>query len=337
MLRFLSTRVSSLCRFQHSRFLSTQHAELSSYTADLSHIGNVPIATRVASVALIGAPNAGKSSLSNALIEARISAVSRKVNTTRDRTIGAYTRGNRQLIFWDTPGVVERQFLRNLGPDVKQLRSEAWGAAVDAQIVVMVVDTSRPQQHWKRCTEIVNQLLDLRDDEAHMLLALNKCDKVRPRGKILDAAEYFRDNINSFSAAFNDRIYMVSAYNGRGVDDLREDMLDLTEPGEFALDPDMKHGDEDLDLVRQHIWEKMLHRLHEEVPYRCELENNEMRELPDGSLFIAETIRVERSSVVPIVIGPKGGVVEWIREKAQESASEALGRKVVLNLHVKSR
>lgn len=293
--------------------------------------------TRIASVALVGAPNAGKSSLSNAMIETRVSAVSRKMNTTRDRTIGAYTEGERQLIFWDTPGVVERQFVKELGEERRLLTSSGWGAAADADIALLVVDTARGEQYWNKCARISEQLAGIRqsaEQENGLVLVLNKCDKVKPRSHILLAADFFRNDVKHFDTVFGNRVFMVSAWNGRGVNDLRDSLLEMTKEGEFEVTPQTRHCGDDLHLVRQHVWEKLLHRVHQELPYRCYFENDRLLELPNGDLYISEIVRVPRSSAVPILIGPKGSVIEWIREKAMLSASEALGRQVHLKLRV---
>lgn len=325
---------SAACLTFARRFSSSSGGSVIDYSAALPHI---PANTRIASVALIGAPNAGKSSLSNALIGSRVSAVSRKVNATRSRTIGAYTSGNRQLIFWDTPGVVERQFLKSLGAERRELTTDGWGAAVDADVVVMVVDTSRGEGYWRRCASISEQVAQSRGkvrQPSGLVLVLNKCDKVSPRSRILTAADYFHKTVNDFGNVFEDRIFMVSAYNGRGVDDLRDKLLDLTTEGDFEVPPDTTFCDDELDLIRQHVWEKLLHRVHEEVPYQCRFENEKMMELPNGELYISEVIRVPRSSAVGIVVGPGGQVIEWIRNTAAQSASEVLKRPVHLKLRV---
>ncbi|CAN8068954.1 unnamed protein product [Agarophyton chilense] len=303
-------------------------------------IPDIPAHTKTASVAIIGAPNAGKSSLSNAMIGCRISAVSRKVNATRDRTIGAFTEGNRQLIFWDTPGVVERHFLKSLGSERKQLTTCGWGAAADADVVVLVVDASRGERYWQKCARISEQVAQIRGNNQKgggLVLVLNKCDKVSPRSRILVAADFFQKDIQNFETAFEDRVFMVSAYNGRGVDDLRGKLLDMTVEGDFEVSPDTKHCDDDLDLIRQHVWEKLLHCVHEEIPYRCRFENERIIELPNGDVYVSEIIRVPRPSAVGIVIGPEGRVIEWIRETAEQSAGEALRRTVHLKLRVASR
>lgn len=310
--------------------------------------------TLVASVAILGAPNAGKSSLVNSMIRNRIAAVSRKVNTTRSRTVGAYTEGLRQLIFWDTPGIVERQFVKQLGSDRREISTGGWGAAADADVSVMVVDASRGLQYWKKCAKISEQLAKIRrtilearqekrsEDvnggpvESELLIVLNKCDITRPRTRLLEAAEFFRDNVEGFANNFDQKVYMVSAYNGRGVEDLRQVLLGKAKPGSFEVPAGTSHCEDDLDLIREHIWEKLLHCVHREVPYTCKFENDGLIELPNGDVHVSEIIRVPRRGVVPIVIGPQGRNIQWIRDTAMVSSSAALGRQVYLKLCVKA-
>lgn len=314
---------------------------------------DVPTKTFVASVALVGAPNAGKSSLSNALIRKRISAVSRKINTTRSRIAGACTVDRKQLIFWDTPGVVERQFVKDLGEERRELTTAGWGAAADADVAVLVIDASRGLQYWKKCAAIAGQLGAIRKEmhtdreasgvgaesgdggaaDAGLFLVLNKCDVTRPRTRLLETTEFFQGNIDGFEEYFDEKVYMVSAYNGRGVDDLRDVLLDRTKPGHFEVPEGTTHCDDDLELIRQHIWEKLLHSIHQEIPYRCRFENDELVELPNGDMYVSEIIRVPHQRTVSIVVGPGGRLINWIRDKTMESASVALGR----NLHLKLR
>lgn len=345
-------RVSWLChpysRIQYVRQLSS--LPLSNYIDYSAPEFSLPDDTKVASVALVGAPNAGKSSLSNALIRNRVSAVSRKVNTTRGRVVAACTQGKRQLIFWDTPGVVERQFVKSLGAERRELTTEGWGAAAGADVAVMVIDVSKGEGYWKRCAKISSDLARIRSDvqkkvkaaeeeveksaKPGLLLVLNKCDITRPKTRLLLAAEFFQSHIEGFEPHFDQHIFMVSASNGRGVDDLREALLDRTREGHFEVPDGTTHCDDDLELVRQHIWEKLLHSVHQEVPYRCQFENERLLEMPSGELFISEVIRVPNSRTISIVVGPGGNIIEWIREKTIESASKALGRQVQLKLRV---
>lgn len=329
---------------QLSNLLSSKYIDYSAPEFSL------PEDTKIASVALVGAPNAGKSSLSNALIRNRVSAVSRKVNTTRGRIAGACTHDKRQLIFWDTPGIVERQFVRSLGEERRELTTAGWGAAADADIAVMVVDVSRGEGYWRRCAKISSELASVRqnvqqdseiqEEEDHsdrkpgLLLVLNKSDITRPKTRLLVAAEFFQEHIEGFQPHFDQHIFMVSAYNGRGVDDLREALLERTKMGNFEVPDGTTHCDDDLELVRQHIWEKLLHCVHQEVPYRCKFENEALFEMPNGELYVSEVIHVPHSRTVSIVVGPRGSLIQWIREKTMESASIALGKQVNLKLRV---
>lgn len=342
----ISTREGSLFRC----FANLPNSSRLDYSAPLL---DEPADTEVASVALVGAPNAGKSSLSNALIRNRVSAVSRKVNTTRSRIVGACTVDKKQLVFWDTPGVVEQQFVKNLGQERRELTTAGWGAAADADVAVMIVDASRGLQYWKKCAAIAGQLGIVRREmhggndaenmeeqrkggigRAGLLLVLNKCDITRPRTRLLEATEFFQSSIEDYEYCFDEKVYMVSAYNGRGVDDLRDVLLERTQPGHFEVPDGITHGDDDLELIRQHVWEKLLHSIHQEIPYRCKFENEQLLELPNGDMYVSEIIRVPHRRNVPIVIGPGGQLINWIRDKAMESASIALGRKIHLKLRV---
>lgn len=367
------------------------HAPCTTYSAP--SLPETLQSTYIATVALVGAPNAGKSSLSNALVRNRVSAVSRKLHTTRDAITAALTCADRQLVIWDTPGLVERAFMPSLGPERRAICSAAWGAAIDADVATFVVDTSRDFAYWRHYANVANQLCALREaaaglggradsagtghgsaeheqeeedkekegqekegedredregnnpvgnqhaasEQPHCVLVLNKVDVTKPKTRILEAAAFFRHAINDFDARFGTRIFNTSAYNGRGVDELRHELLSLAHPGEFQVPPDATHFEDDIDLVRQHLWEKLLHRVHQEVPYRCHFENDGFEDLADGGLAICEVIRVPSKAAASMVIGRKGEVIQWIREEAEKSIGQALGRRVKLKLVVAER
>lgn len=307
-----------------------------------------PNDTFMATVALVGAANAGKSSLSNALIGNRVSAVSRKVNTTRSCTSGVCTRDNRQLLIWDAPGIVERAFIPTLGAERRALCTDGWGAAVDADVAVFVVDLSRSLAYWRHFARVAGELVNIRqrmgekaneanasDDYGHCVLVLNKVDVVRPRTRLIQAAEFFRTEIPQFSLQFVDRVFETSAYRGDGVSELRDTLLSLAKPGEFLAPPNVPYFDDEIDVIRQHIWEKLLHRVHKEVPYRCQFETDEFQQQSDGSYFASVIIRAPSKSTILMVVGPKGNTLSWIREEAAKSASQALGCPVKLKLYVK--
>lgn len=330
------------------QILANENAPLQEYDYSASPLPDSN--TSIASVAVVGAPNAGKSSLVNSLIRNRIAAVSRKANTTRSRILGAYTEGLSQLIFWDTPGVVERHFIKKLGSDRREISTGGWGAAAEADVTVVVIDASKGMNYWKKCAKISEQLAGIRrtvsehrgekdededDKGSRLFLALNKCDVVRPRTRLLEAAQFFQDNVADFATHFDEKVYMISAYNGRGVDDLRNVLLSKAKPGNFEVAAGTTHCEEDLDVIREHIWEKLLHCVHGEVPYTCKFENDGLVEMPNGDMHVSEIIRVPRSGAVPIIIGERGRNIQWIRDQAIESASRALGRKVSMKIEVK--
>ncbi len=301
---------------------------------------------RVASVALVGAPNAGKSTLINQLVGARVAAVSRKVNTTRRLVRGVYTRDNSQIYLWDTPGVVDRRQHGSLGAARKDIASTGWRAALDADVTVVVVDASRGPQHNKDVAVILQQLgsfLSVRREnmgmEHTLLLALNKCDRVRPRQRLIDSTMYFEEYFANEmpSNPLSEPIHLVSAYNGRGVDHLRDSLLSRATPGMFECEPGTTTDEEDVDVLEQHIWEKLLHRTHQEVPYRCTIEMEEMQSTPDGSLAASVVIRVAERRHISMVVGPKGSAVKWIAEEAGKSCSIVLRRNVYLKIRVAIR
>lgn len=327
--------------------------EFRDYSAPVVPSASETTDTYMATVAFVGAANAGKSSLSNAIIQQRVSAVSRKVNTTRSCTSGVYTRENRQLLLWDTPGIVERAFVPTLGAERRTLCTDGWGAAVDADIAVFVIDTSRSFGYWRHFARVASELVALRQKCAdttldttlgdpasrlagHCVLVLNKIDATRPRTRLIQAAEFFKTEISNFEQQFINRVFYTSAYRGDGVDDLRETLLSLATPGQFEAPSDVSYFDDEIDVIRQHIWEKLLHRIHKEVPYRCRFETEEFRQSADGSLFASVAIRAPSKSTTLMIVGPKGSTLAWMRDEAEKSASQVLGVPVKLRLFVKS-
>lgn len=349
-------RILSLHRLPVRGYLpwNYQRAPVSSLAADLSLNLRHPSAIvppqsnasnneEVASVALVGATNAGKSTLMNRLIGARIAAVSRKVNTTRRRIIGVHTSQSKQLIFWDTPGVVERKFQSTLGRDRREISSAGWGAAVEADVAVMVVDASRKKGHLEIVAKLLTQLTEFRRVSAQnqglsgtpaTLVVLNKCDIVRPRSRLLDMTLSLKEQVPNFEDVVTEATFLCSAYNGAGVSLLRDSLLSHTQPSPFEVDANAFTDEPDVDILEQQVWEKMLHRLHQEVPYQCRLQIEDWKELPDGSAAVSAVIRVPKKRHVPMVVGPRGDIVRWIAEKSSESTTAALRRNIYLRLRV---
>lgn len=311
--------------------------------------------TRFASVAVVGFPSAGKSSLMNRLVGGRVSAVSRKVQTTRRRIVGMLTEGDAQLALLDTPGVIQRRFTKDLGAERKQFARDAWGAIADADVTLFVVDISRDKGHWFHAAALANDVIESRlvssqlpadvdsgsagpeHSKPPFLLALNKADSVRPKSKVLEAAGFFADHINDFTSVVHDaRPLIVSAYTGRGVESVKQELLRLAPGGEFLMSRHQSPaGFEDAkDTVLEHIWQAALHRLHHELPYRIQFETDSWKILSNGNIAASFILRAGRQSHLPMIIGHRGHNIRFIAEEAGASASEILGRQVYLSLRV---
>ncbi|HSO48082.1 MAG TPA: GTPase Era [Rhizobiaceae bacterium] len=276
--------------------------------------------TRSGFVALIGAPNAGKSTLMNRLVGAKVSIVTHKVQTTRAIVRGILTRDDAQIIFVDTPGIFRPR--RRLD---EAMVTTAWGGAKDADAVLVLVDAERG------LTPDVEEILKGIKGLPHRKgLILNKIDQVR-RESLLDLSQA-ANALCPFDATF-----MVSAKNGDGCDDLL-DWLSASLP----LGPFLYPEDEISDLPMRNLAaeitrEKVFLRLHEELPYSSHVETETWTELPDGSVKIEQAIFVERDSQKKIVIGRKGETVKAISMAARKELAEILERKVHLILFVKVR
>ncbi len=271
-------------------------------------------------VALIGAPNAGKSTLMNRLVGAKVSIVTHKVQTTRAIVRGILTRDDAQIIFVDTPGIFRPR--RRLD---EAMVTTAWGGAKDADAVLVLVDAERG------LTPDVEDILKGVKGLPHRKgLILNKIDQVR-RESLLDLSQA-ANAICPFDATF-----MVSAKNGDGCDDLLDWLAASLPPGPFLYPEDEISDLPMRNLAAEITREKVFLRLHEELPYSSHVETETWTELPDGSVKIEQAIFVERDSQKKIVIGRKGETVKAISMAARKELSEILERKVHLILFVKVR
>jgi GTP-binding protein Era len=276
--------------------------------------------TRAGFVALIGAPNAGKSTLMNRLVGAKVSIVTHKVQTTRAIVRGILTREDAQIIFVDTPGIFRPR--RRLD---EAMVTTAWGGAKDADAVLVLVDAERGLT-----TDVEEILKGVKDLPHRKGLVLNKIDQV-PRENLLDLSA--RANaLGAFDATF-----MVSAKNGDGCDDLVNWLAASLPPGPFLYPEDEISDLPMRNLAAEITREKVFLRLHEELPYASHVETETWTELPDGSVKIEQAIFVERDSQKKIVIGRKGETVKAISMAARKELSEILERKVHLILFVKVR
>jgi GTP-binding protein Era len=278
--------------------------------------------TRAGFVALIGEPNAGKSTLLNRMVGAKVSIVTHKVQTTRARIRGVALEGDAQIVFVDTPGLFQPR--RRLD---RAMVAAAWGGAADADIVVLLVEAHRG------ITPGVKRILEGMAEVAHgrpVALAINKIDRVEAPD-LLGLTQELNDQFDFVQT------FMISAEKGHGVDALREWLA-----GELPEGPWLYPEDQIADLPMRMIAaemtrEKLTLRLHQELPYQLTVETESWEERKDGSVRIGQLIYVSRDGHKGIVLGNKGETIKAISTAAREEIQEFLGRKVHLFLQVKVR
>jgi GTPase len=283
-------------------------------------IPELPRQTRCGFVALIGAPNAGKSTLLNALVGAKVSIVTRKAQTTRTQVRGIVLEGEAQLIFVDTPGLFAPK--RRLD---RAMVASAWSGAADADVVGLLVDAR------KGLTSDAEELLtSLANVKRPKVLILNKIDLIE-RSKLLE-----------LSAAIHERhpfidTFMISAMKGSGVDDLRRGLAKHMAPGPW-LYPEDQIADAPLRFLAAEITrEKIFERLHDEIPYQCTVETETWQAKKDGSVKIEQVIYVARESQRKIMLGEKGQTIKAVGSAARLDIAEAAETNVHLFLFVKVR
>ncbi|WP_430398550.1 GTPase Era [Ferrovibrio sp.] len=271
-------------------------------------------------VAIVGAPNAGKSTLLNALVGAKISIVSSKVQTTRARITGIGMEGQTQLIFLDTPGIFAPK--RRLDRAMVQA---AWGGVDDADVILMVVDAVRGYDDETR--EILKRL---KEQKTPVVLALNKVDKLL-REKLLGLTQAMNNDF-PFAATF-----MISAEKGDGVGDLRRDLARRMPEGPW-LYPEDQLADVPMRFLAAEITrEKLFNALRQELPYAATVETEDWKDQKDGAAKINQVIFVERETQKKIVIGEGGAMLKRIGANARREMEEQFERRVHLFLFVKVR
>jgi len=276
--------------------------------------------TRCGFVALIGAPNAGKSTLMNAMVGAKLSIVTHKVQTTRSIVRGIATAGESQIIFVDTPGIFQPK--RRLD---RAMVTTAWGGASDADVVCLLIDAQRGLDEGNEA--ILEKLVDSRQSK---ILILNKIDTVR-RETLLDLAQSINAKI-PFQETF-----MVSALTGSGVDDLVAHLGKVLPEGPW-LYPEDQISDAPLRALAAEITrEKLFLRLHDELPYESTVETTAWTTMKDGSARIEQTIFVVREGQKKIVIGKGGETIKAISMAARKDIAAMAEAPVHLFLFVKVR
>ncbi len=271
-------------------------------------------------VALIGAPNAGKSTLINALVGAKVSIVSRKAQTTRNLVRGIALVETAQIIFVDTPGIFAPR--RRLD---RAMVTSAWGGAGDADAIALLVDARRGVE--AETTAILERLKGVRRP---CVLILNKIDLV-DKTELLKLAAGLNE-ANRFVATF-----MVSALNRKGLEGLLKGVAGLMPAGPW-LYPEDQISDAPLrSLAAEITREKIFERLHDELPYQITVETDQWKDMADGSARIEQTIFVTRESHKKIVIGEKGQMLKSIGAAARKDIMEATEARAHLFLFVKVR
>ncbi|MGF7006128.1 GTPase Era [Aminobacter sp. BE322] len=277
-------------------------------------------ATRSGFVALIGAPNAGKSTLVNQLVGAKVSIVTHKVQTTRAIVRGIATHDNAQIVFVDTPGIFRPR--RRLDT---AMVTTAWGGAKDADLILVLIDAERGIKG--DADAILERLKDVRQPK---VLILNKVDRVNP------------EVLLKLTSEANERVefectFMVSALTGSGCKDLLGFLARRLPEGPWYYPEDQISDLPMRQLAAEITREKLYLRLHQELPYSSHVETEKWEEKPDGSVRIEQVIYVERDSQKKIVLGHKGETIRAIGQAARMEIGGILEQKVHLFLFVKVR
>jgi GTP-binding protein Era len=289
-------------------------------TADQDAARVPPAETRCGFVALIGAPNVGKSTLVNALVGSKVTIVSRKVQTTRALIRGIVVEDHSQIILVDTPGIFAPR--RRLD---RAMVSTAWSGAHDADLVCVLLDAKAG------IDEEADAILSRLSDVAHeKILVLNKIDLV-PREKLLALAKAANDRL-AFAGTF-----MISALTGDGVGDLRGALAARMPAGPYHYPEDQMSDAPMRQLAAEITREKIYQRLHQELPYQSTVETDSWTERKDHSVRIDQTIFVERESQRKIVLGKGGATIKAIGAESRKEIAEILGHPVHLFLFVKVR
>ena len=274
--------------------------------------------TRCGVVAVVGAPNAGKSTLVNALVGQKVAIVSAKPQTTRTRLMGLAIHGDTQILLVDTPGIFDPR--RRLD---RAMVAAAWGGAQDADLIALVVDAAAG------FSKRIEAMLDTLKGRAEAkVLVLNKVDLTE------------KETLLTLTVQLNERVpfeatYMVSATTGDGITDLKLALAERMPDGPWLFPEDQVSDATDRMLAAEVTREQLYQQLHAELPYASAIETEKYEERPDGSVAIHQQILVARPTQRAIVLGKGGARIKQIGAAAREELGKLLGRKVHLFLHVK--
>lgn len=270
-------------------------------------------------VALIGLPNAGKSTLLNQILQEKVSIVSRKAQTTRMQISGILTEGETQIVFVDTPGIFQPS--GRLG---KSMVKSVWQAVDGADLVVLVVDVTEKNGDKK----IAHMLEALQHRDRQVIVALNKIDKVK-RVALLPMAQDLmaQDGVSD--------IFMISALKDDGVHDLRHYLMTCMPEGEWMYEADQLSDMPARVLVAELTREQVFHFMHDEIPYGITVVTEDWQQKDNGQLHISQTILVAKDQHRAMVLGKKGESIKKIGTEARQEMQNMLSQRVHLDLHVK--
>jgi GTP-binding protein Era len=268
--------------------------------------------------AVIGAPNAGKSTLVNALVGQKVAIVSPKAQTTRARLMGIAIENDAQILLVDTPGIFAPR--RRLD---RAMVSAAWTGAQDADHILLVIDVAAGLN-----AEVAKIIDGLGKREHPLFVALNKIDLIR-KELLLGLSTQVSERLRP------DQIFMISAADGDGVPDLKQALAAAMPEGPWLYPADEVSDATDRMIAAELTREQVVNQLYRELPYAAAIETETWEDRPDGSTMIRQQILVERDSQKAIVIGKGGSRLKAIGQAAREAISDHLGRKVHLLLHVK--
>jgi GTP-binding protein Era len=274
--------------------------------------------TRAGFVAVIGAPNAGKSTLVNALVGQKVAIVSPKAQTTRARLMGIAIHEKAQILLVDTPGIFRPK--RRLD---RAMVAAAWTGAQDADLIVLVIDAAAALS-----AEVERIIASLIERQHPLFLVLNKVDLVK-KGTLLGLSAELTARLNP------DQVFMISAAQGDGVPDLKQALADAMPEGPWLYPEDEVSDATDRMVAAELTREQIVNRLHQELPYATAIETETWEDRTDGSTAIRQQILVERDSQKAIVIGKGGHRLKEIGAAARAQIAQHLGRPVHLFLHVK--
>ncbi|MCP2670227.1 GTPase Era [Maricaulaceae bacterium EIL42A08] len=283
-------------------------------------------ATRAGFAAIIGAPNAGKSTLVNALVGRKVSIVTPKVQTTRFQVRGVMLHGQTQIVLVDTPGVFAPR--RRLD---RAMVAAAWDGATEADTIVHVVDAAAQLNEQTRTVQDVERVIEgLRTHNAKAILVLNKIDLIK-REDLLALSQKLHE-----TGVYSD-VFMISAAKGDHIDDLGVELAKAMPESPWLYPEDQIADLSERLLAAEVTREKLYLRVHDELPYALTVETESWKAMKDGSVRIEQVIFVEREGHKPIILGKGGRTVKWVGEAARKELEIELGRRVHLFLFVKVR